>query len=462
MRRAAFRSSLYTVTIRATVVSGGLAAPDPLMRTTTPIVRHATPAHNGAPGAGDRATRPPGVVFLIHDLRVGGAERVFIDLVNGIEAPRPIPVLVRAGGALLPALRPDRAAKVLPGPGSDPAGSGAPLRGPGGLSPAGPWSLWRKVGGLLELARDEEAVVVSTFLHKSHVIGLCAKRLSGGRLRVVLNAHEHLTQHLVHQHRGTGRWFYRGFARRFFRHADLIVAVAEGVADDLIEHFEVPRERVVVSPNPVDVDRLVRLSRETPEHWPALPDGASVVLGVGRLARLKGFDLLIRAMARLPAHLHAHLVLVGDGVEGARLDHLAERLGLSARVHRVGVVDNPWAYMARAGVVAVPSRTEALPNVIGEAQALGVPVVGADCSPGVREALEDGAAGILVPPEEPEALAGALVRGLEDDGLRRRLVAAGRRRVAALGPDAVLSRYSALLESVASGGAAADVRGRGP
>lgn len=381
---------------------------------------------------------------------------MFVDLVNGIEAPRPVPVLVRAGGELSGELRADRKARVLPGPGGDrssgPTAAGgdavAVPRPRSALSPAGVWSLWRKTRGLLELARAEDAALVSTFLHKSHVIGLCAKRLSRGRLRVVLNAHEHLSQSLVHQHRGAARPFYRTFARRFFRHADLVVAVAEGVADDLVERYGVPRERIVVCPNAVDGERLRRLARRSPAAWPTLPADAAVVLGVGRLVRLKGFDLLVRALARLPAHVDVHLVLVGDGEEGARLDGLAGRLGVGGRVHRIGSTDNPWAAMARGDLVAVPSRTEALPNVIGEAQALGIPVVGTACSPGMHEAMEDGAAGILVPPEDPAALADALVRGLEDDGLRARLAAAGRRRVAALGPDTIRSRYSALLEAV--------------
>jgi len=412
-------------------------------------VHHASPPHNGAPARPAEGSRPPAVVFLIHDLALGGAERVFVDLVNGIEAPRPVPALVRPGGALHRELRPDRSPHVLPGPGSEPSVDRSGRARPrAGLSPAGPVSLWRKTRGLLELARRERAAVVSTFLHKSHVIGLCAKRLSRGRLRVVLNAHEHLTQSLVHQHRGAGRWLYREFARRFFRHADLVIAVGRGVADDLVERFGVPPGRIVVCPNPVDGERLRALARRPPAAWPALPEGASVVLGVGRLVRLKGFDVLVRALGRLPEHLDVHLVLVGDGEEGPRLDALAARLRVGERVHRLGSLDNPWAAMARADLVAVPSRTEALPNVIGEAQALGVPVVGADCSPGMREAMEDGSAGILVPPEDPDALADALVRGLEDAALRARLVAAGRRRVAVLGPDAVLSRYSALLESV--------------
>ena len=434
-------------------LSGGLAAPDPLTRTTTSIVHRPTPPHNGAPAPDGEPPDPPAVVFLIHDLSLGGAERVFVDLVNGIEAPRPVPALVRAGGELVEALRPERVPRVLPGPGSAPAaGTGAAASPrPWGLSPAGGWSLWRKTRGLLELARGEGAAAVSTFLHKSHVIGLCAKRLSRGRLRVVLNAHEHLTQSLLHQHRGARRWFYREFARRFFRHADLVIAVADGVASDLVERFGVPRERITVCPNPVDGERLRDLARRAPETWPALRPEAAVVLGVGRLVRLKGFDVLVRAVARLPGHLDVHLVLVGDGEEGPRLDELAARLGIGDRVHRIGSTDNPWAAMARARLIAVPSRTEALPNVIGEAHALGIPVVGADCSPGMREAMEDGSAGILVPPEDPEALADALVRGLEDSGLRARLTAAGRRRVAALGPDAILSRYSALLEAVLAG-----------
>ncbi|NNK62680.1 MAG: glycosyltransferase, partial [Gemmatimonadetes bacterium] len=126
----------------------------------------------------------------------------------------------------------------------------------------------------------------------------------------------------------------------------------------------------------------------------------------------------------------------------------AERLGLADRVHLVGETRNPWAYMAQATVLALPSRTEAFPNVIGEALALGVPVVATTCAPGIREYLGGGRCGVLVPPDDPAALADALERVLRDPDLRARLAEDGLREVQHFGLGPGVERYERLLEEV--------------
>jgi glycosyltransferase involved in cell wall biosynthesis len=147
------------------------------------------------------------------------------------------------------------------------------------------------------------------------------------------------------------------------------------------------------------------------------------------------------------------LLIVGDGDERGELESLTARLGLEQDVRFVGWQGNPWAYMARADVVAVSSRTEAFPCVLTEAMALGVPTVAAECSAGIRDCLDGGSAGLLVPPDDPPALARALHRVLTDRALAASLGASGRTRVAAFHlPDAVDAYESILLDVLAGRG----------
>src|SRR2546425_838580 len=155
--------------------------------------------------------------------------------------------------------------------------------------------------------------------------------------------------------------------------------------------------RLTVVHNPIDLHHIKTRAGDSV----TLPAGWSreglIVVAVGRLVKLKGFDLLLQAFARLPDSMGARLLIVGDGEERAALSRAIDQLSLSERVVMVGWQTNPWQYMARAHALVVPSLTEAFPNVIGEALALGLPVLATDCSGGVREYLEDGLCGLLVP-----------------------------------------------------------------
>jgi glycosyltransferase involved in cell wall biosynthesis len=164
------------------------------------------------------------------------------------------------------------------------------------------------------------------------------------------------------------------------------------------------------------------------------PEGrpARHVIAVGRLAEHKGFDDLLSAIHLLSSRgWDLTVELVGDGPERHALEALAARLHLSARVQFRGWLPFQGARdaMARATVLVHPSDGlgDGLPNVIREAMALGTPVIASDVA-GIPDALGDGC-GVLVPPENPAALADGIATLLADDGARARIAASARRRV---------------------------------
>jgi glycosyltransferase involved in cell wall biosynthesis len=157
---------------------------------------------------------------------------------------------------------------------------------------------------------------------------------------------------------------------------------------------------------------------------PRVPPGP-VIGAVGRLEHQKGFDVLVRAMADVDG---ASLVLVGDGSERARLEDLARRVGVADRFVVTGWQDDPRGYLPSFDVFAFPSRFEGFPLAVLEALLARSAVVAADVG-STAEAVIDGDTGLLVPPEDPAALATAIRRLLEDGELRRRLGENGRRLV---------------------------------
>jgi colanic acid/amylovoran biosynthesis glycosyltransferase len=168
-------------------------------------------------------------------------------------------------------------------------------------------------------------------------------------------------------------------------------------------------------------------------------DRALRVVCVGTLHEVKGQHVLIEAVALLTRQgVPVHLLLVGDGPWRERLRRAAETAGVTDRVRFAGATDRDGvrAALADADVVAAPSvptragKREGIPVALMEAMACGLPVVASHLS-GIPELVEDGTAGLLVPPGDASALAAALHRLARDPALRARLGAAGRRRVVA-------------------------------
>ena len=386
---------------------------------------------------------------------MGGAERSLVNFVNHSHALAPAVVLIESAADLLAEVRPELQLFTLDGDGTHPIGrreleviaAGAPpgRRGqPRGRTLLEVPILLEKARRLARIARATNAAVVSTFLNRSHTIALISKMLFAPRMRIVINVHEMLSDHLERHFSPVERRFMRAFIRRTFPRAHAIIAVSEGVKEDLVRHLAIAPERITVVPNPVDLERIRRVSIEPIATEDFTNTGASIV-SVGRLVQLKGFDLLIRAFARVDRSLQARLIIIGDGDQRESLERLIAELGVASRVTLVGRQANPWKYMARADVVAMASRSEAFPNVIGEALALGRPVVATNCSAGVAEYLDQGRYGLLVPPEDVDALAAGLERMLKDDALRRTLATRAASRADSFGLSRVVQRYEQVL-----------------
>jgi glycosyltransferase involved in cell wall biosynthesis len=146
---------------------------------------------------------------------------------------------------------------------------------------------------------------------------------------------------------------------------------------------------------------------------------------VGRVEHQKGFDIVVRALKEVEG---ATLVVVGDGSERGRLEDLARHVGVADRVVWIGWSDEPRSYLRSFDVFVLPSRFEGFPLALLEALLARSAVVAADVG-SVAEVVQDDETGLLVPAEDPTAVAAAIRRLLADEELRRRLGEQGRRLV---------------------------------
>lgn len=295
--------------------------------------------------------------------------------------------------------------------------------------------LGRLIGHLFTFRPD----VIHGYLFGPNLFAALAGRLAGVRTIVVskrnVDAFETRRQVAVQR-----------LAHRLATH---VVAVSAAVAESAVA-LGVPRSRVTVIPNGVDVDRFAT----------ALPDpafrggnGVPLVGSVGCLAARKDYGTLLEALALLSRRGTAfRLVLVGDGKQRGELERRAAELGLAERVQFLGERPDVERLLPSMDVFVLSSREEGIPNALLEAMAAARPAV-ATAVGGTPEVLVDGRTGWLVPSRDPAALAAALGEALSDRAeARRRGLAAQAMARERLGIEAMVARHQRFYREAMAGG----------
>ncbi|WP_337173671.1 glycosyltransferase [Paludisphaera sp.] len=363
--------------------------------------------------------RPVPIALVITDLDVGGAERAMTSLVLGLDRRRWAPLVVNlsAEGELAAVIR----------------DAGIPVESLG----LGRRSLARGVAGLVAALRRHRPALAQSFLFHANLLTKLAAPAAGspwvlGGLRV---AERQKRWHLTLD-RLTGRM------------ACGSVCVSGGVTRFSVEQGGLDPDRLTVIPNGVELSRfdVPPVDRATL----GVPGDAFLALAVGRLDVQKGLPDLLAAVGLAAGDAPGlRLAVVGDGpLRGWLEAEIAARPGLSGRVRLLGRRDDVPALMRGADLLVHAAHWEGMPNVVLEAMAAGLPVV-ATAVEGVDELVAPGETGWIVPPRDPEALAGAIRRAAADREASRRLGAAGRRRAReAFSTARMVERYEALWAAV--------------
>lgn len=345
------------------------------------------------------------IIYLITDLRYGGAQNVLRYLLPHLDRSRFAPQVVCLYGGKSPLSQQIQSLNI---PVTD-------LR----IERRWPWpGLYR----LVALLRREKPQILHTSLFHAVLAGRLAGRLTS--VPVLVSWRQNVS---------LGGWHREWLNRLTVSLDDCVVAASQAVKQAEHRCAGTSRNRVVVVYNAIEVpteaplaDRL-ESNRVTRESL-GIPEQAFLIGSVGRLHPQKGLEDLLHAFARvIPTIPEAWLLIVGEGPLQSRLQTLARTLRIEPRLVLPGPRPDIPTILAALDVFALSSRWEGLPLALLEAMAAGLPVV-ATRAGGVPEVVEDGVTGLLVPTGDPAALAEALGR-LGDPVLRRQLGTAGRVRV---------------------------------
>ena len=353
-------------------------------------------------------TQNPDVSLFMRSMQGGGAERVMANIANGLAQAGLIVdlILINATGQHLDDLRPEVTVTDLDVKARDRLG---PLRLPTGFQSLG------CLVQLVDYLKSRRPRILLCATHYLNEVAIAAKRLARVNTRVIVSEHTTLS---VEAAKATPRSakLIPYTARLLYPLADDIVAVSAGVAADLARSAKLDPQTIQVIYNPAIPQRLFRQAQAAVYHpWFEEAPRIPIVVGSGRFVNQKDFSTLVRAFAQVRQRQPVRLMLLGDGGERAKLQSLAEQLGVATDVWFPGFVDNPYAYMAKATVFAASSVWEGLPTVLIEAMALGLPIVSTDCPSGPAEILQGGRYGDLVPVGDASALAGAIANVLQGD-----------------------------------------------
>jgi glycosyltransferase involved in cell wall biosynthesis/acetyltransferase-like isoleucine patch superfamily enzyme len=296
---------------------------------------------------------------------------------------------------------------------------------------------------LLAHLRTHDVRVVHTIFDGAAILGALLKLLRPD-LRVIMTLRNMGYHHSLAM---------RVFMGRIYNRADRVVVNAQAIRERLNSHYLVDPRRVEVICNMVDAD-------VPGENRPTFPETLDpgfaelrqrcryVAVVVANLRDIKGISDLIAAAAVLKERAELGIAVIGEGEQRAQYEAQIAAGSLERTVLLLGYKRDVRSYLAQADLAILPSRSEGLSNALIEYALAGLPIIATDVG-GNREVLDGGNAGVLVPPQQPAVLAGAVDRILNDDQLRRALSAKiaefSRHRYE---PPAVLARYRQVYESL--------------
>ncbi|MBM4284530.1 MAG: glycosyltransferase family 4 protein [Deltaproteobacteria bacterium] len=350
---------------------------------------------------------PARLVFLLQDLEFGGTQRQALELAARLDRQRFHVELwvLRAGDDLLPAARARGLTVTF-------------LSRDAWVTPRALAHLWRRLQAapvdllfLLTVVPNIWGRILGRLAGVPCIVGNCRGGAAPRR------QHERLLWPLAHH----------------------IICNAAALRDHLAQHCGVPRRRLSVIVNGVDTHHF--------QPPPGRQDGGPPrALALARFVPDKDHDTLIRAFARVSRRQpQAELWLVGDGPRREAAARLAEALLPAGAVRFFPAQPDVRPFLHQAGVIVLSSAAEALPNVVLEAMAAGLPVVATRVG-GLAEVVDEGITGYLAPPRDPAALAEALDRVLADPAHRRALGQAGRRRAEQdFSLEAMVRRHEAVM-----------------
>jgi glycosyltransferase involved in cell wall biosynthesis len=327
------------------------------------------------------------IVFILPSLKGGGAERVILTLANGFKKRGNDVYLLLINDEI------DYSEEILDGVKIVNLGSKRVL-----------FSFF----GIRRFLNEERPdIVFSTIAHLNVYVLLIKAMLPKNRLKYVIRESNTLSE-VLKIHNSIKNKLLHLMIKIQYPKADLIIAPSRGVADDLINNYNINKDLINVIYNPIDYKTLLKSAEEPFVNIDLDIGQTKTIIGIGSLSKQKDFSTLIKAFYRVEKSYDCKLIILGEGQERENLESLIKELDLQNRIFMPGFDKNPFKYLKNADIFILSSIYEGLPNVLIQALLLGVPCIATNCKSGPDEILKYGDYGQLVEPENPIQISDAI------------------------------------------------------
>ncbi|WP_020558611.1 glycosyltransferase [Thiofilum flexile] len=267
---------------------------------------------------------------------------------------------------------------------------------------------------LISYIRKESPDIILSAMNYANVVVIISKILSFSKTKVIVSERSVLSQVLSKLH-PIKSIFFKILIKTTYPFAKKNICISNTVRHDLLNTIKINENKLVTIYNPV-IDKGFFEKKQAYIYHPWLSDeNIRVILGVGRLFSVKGFDTLIKSFKITHnTNKNTRLIILGEGPLRSDLEKLIQHLEIEDFVFMPGFVQNPYPYMDKADIFVLSSHYEGFGNVLVEAMACGTPVISTNCPGGPAEILENGKWGTLVPVDNPHIMANAILEVLSN------------------------------------------------
>lgn len=236
------------------------------------------------------------------------------------------------------------------------------------------------------------------------------------------------------------------FLKFSYKKATNITSVSNKISDDIAKDFTIPREKIITIYNGLDFKKIDNMLQEKCDF--NFQDNIKYIIGVGRLYPQKNFPLLIEAFLKIKKEIpNVELIILGEGPERKKLEEIIINSSFQSSIHLLGQKSNPYIYMKKADIFVLSSLYEGFPNVLIEAMYTTGTVISTDCNSGPNEIIHDGVNGLLVENNNLEDLSVALLKVLNSNSTKNKLFKNSKQDVLMYSKEIMLNKFKQAIDA---------------
>lgn len=369
------------------------------------------------------------IMFFIPSLSRGGAEKHFARLIQNLNTDRFEKILVtsRSENQYIDIINQDEI-KVI----------SLNINNKSSLK-----ALLFSIKPLIKVVNSEKPKIFVSVMDMVNLIAWIVRKFSSTSFKSIYLVQASLLQAIKFESNFLKKILYHVMPRIYSK-ADKVIVLSNGVREEILEVIGRDQENIVTIHN-IGVTKSVNIgTEETKQHRKPYS-----IICCGRLVKLKGFDLVIKALPNvLKIYPEVSLTFLGAGPEEKELKDISRQLDLDNHVHFTGMVTNPEEYFSQSEVFVLSSYLEGFGNVIIEAMASGCAIIATDCPHGPSEIVEHGKNGILVKLGDVDGITNAIIKLFADQSMLASIAENGYNRAFDFTPEKISSQYEKALLSV--------------